>query len=108
MPPLFCQEVKMTKQASKYRVEVEYWTRSQDGDDWVTGSHWYYYDTLGEAVFKAGNPFSNTKDVIESRVLDTSNSRHGELIWKKDWHDNKVVDYTTIPDVDYHNREYDA
>jgi hypothetical protein len=88
----------------KYRVEVEFWTRSHDGDDWITGSHWFNFNSLNDAVEKAKNPYTNTKDLIESKVVDYTSR---DVIWKKDWHKNEVVDYTTIPDFDYHNREYD-
>lgn len=97
----------MSKYGFNYRVEVEYWTRSHDGDDWITGSNWFNFDSLTEAVEKASNPYSSTKGLIESKVLDMRDNSRGELIWKKDWHENKIVDYTTIPDLDYHNREYD-
>lgn len=92
----------------RYRVEVEFWTRSEDGDDWVTGFHCFVFDSLSEAIQKAQAPFNNEKGLIESRILDVQDSKKGDLIWVKDWHNNKIIDYTTIPDFDYHNREYDA
>ena len=95
----------MGKYGYSYSVEVEFWTRSQDGDDWVTGTHLFSFDNVSDAINKAQSPFKNEKGLIESRVYDVRDSR--DLIWKKDWHENKIVDYTTIPDFDYHNREYD-
>lgn len=83
----------MNKYGYNFRVEVDFWTRSRDGDDWIDGSTWFNFDTLGEAVFKAGNPFSTTKDLIESRVLDMRNSKYGAVIWKKDWINNIVTVY---------------
>lgn len=91
----------------KYRVEVTFWTRSADGDDWDTGDHWFNFNNLEEALQKANNPFASSKGMIESKVLDMTLGKYGETIWKKDWHNDKVEDYTTIPDFDYHNREYD-
>lgn len=95
----------MSKYGHNYRVEVEFFTRSHDGDDWITGSHWFNFDSLSDAVLKASNPFSSPKGMIESRVYDMRDGR--ELVWLKDWHEDKIIDYTTIPSFDYHNREYD-
>jgi len=100
MPPLFCQEVKMNKYGFNYRVEVDYWTRSSDGDDWVGGSTWFNFDSLAEAVHKASNPFKNTKDLIESKVLDMRDSKYGKVIWEKDWIYNTITDYNTVNDGD--------
>lgn len=91
---------------SKYRVEVLFWTRTYDGDDWTTGEHTFSYDCIGEAVKKASNPFSNTKGLIESKIYNNEESRY-TAIWTKNWEENKITDYTTLPDVEYHNREYD-
>ena len=91
---------------SKYRLEVTFWTRSYNGDDWITGEHVFDFDSIGEAVHKACNPFSTTKGLIESRIYDNEESRY-TVIWAKDWEANKITDYSTLPDVDFHNREYD-
>jgi hypothetical protein len=96
----------MSKSGYNYGVEVEFWTRSHDGDDWITGTHWFNFNSISEAIQKAQAPFNDLKGLIESRVYDVRDSRN--LIWKKDWHENKIVDYTTLPDLDYHNREYDV
>ena len=92
---------------SRYRLEVSFWTRSHDGDDWITGEHNFHFDKLEEAIAKANNPFSDNKGLIDSKILDMSLAKYGEVIWKKDWFENTVVDYTSLPDVDYHYREYD-
>ena len=92
---------------NRYRVEVSFFTRSYDGDDWITGEHSFSYDKLVFAIEKALNPFDDTKGLIDSKVLDMQDSKYGEVIWKKDWFENTVTDYTTIPDFDYHYREYD-
>lgn len=96
----------MSKYGFNYRVEVICWTRTYDGDDWTTSEHWYNFNSLDEALAKAKAPFNSEKDLIESVVYDMRDKK--DLVWKKDWHENKIVDYTTIPDFDYHNREYDA
>lgn len=99
MPPLFCQEVKMNKHGYNYRVEVEFWTRSHDGDDWITGSSWFTFDSLAEAVHKASNPYTTTKDIIESRILDMNDSKYGTVIWEKDWHNNTITSYNTSSNI---------
>lgn len=93
--------------SKRYLVEVLFWTRSHDGDDWITGEHIFHFDKIEEAKEKANSPFMITKDLIESKILDMSLAKYGELIWKKDWFENSIMDYTTIPDFDYHYREYD-
>ena len=95
----------MSKYGFNYRVEVEFFTRSHDGDDWITGSHWFNFDKLDEAIAKAKQPFNNSKDLIESSVYDMTDSR--DLIWKKDWIEDSITDYTTLPGMEYYNREYD-
>jgi hypothetical protein len=95
----------MIKYGFNYRVEVICWVRTYDGDDWTTREHWYNFNSLDEALAKANKPFNSAKDLIESAIYDMRDKK--DLIWKKDWHENKIVDYTTIPDFDYHNREYD-
>ena len=97
----------MSKYGFNYRVDVLFFTRSYDGDDWDTRTNTYYFDSLDESKVKAIWPYANTKGLIESCVYDVSDSMSGNLLWKKDWQENKIVDYTTIPDFDYHNREYD-
>ena len=94
----------MTK---RYLVEILFWTRTYDGDDWTTGEHIFHFDSLEEAKEKANSPFMITKDLIESNILDMTLAKYGEVIWKKDWFENSIMDYTTIPDTDYHYREYD-
>jgi len=97
----------VSKYGFNYRVEVTHWTRSCDGDDWVDTFFWLNFDSLEEALAKAQDPMTNNARAIESVVLDMRDNSRGELVWKKDWIKNEVVDYTTIPDFDYHNREYD-
>lgn len=79
-----------------YRVELSYWVRSSDGDDWVGGEHSQYFSTLEEAIAKASNPFKDDKGMIESKVYDLSemhSNKYGKLVWHKDWFDNKVLTY---------------
>lgn len=78
---------------TRYRVETLYWTRSWNGDDWILGESSFSFSNLSEAVHKASNPYRTTKDLIETKVFDTENSKTGDLIWKKDWHENKITDY---------------
>ena len=87
----------------KYRVEIEHMVRSHDGDDWVDSMHWINCNKLDDAIFYAGCPTST--NLIETRIYDMSSFK--DMIWRKDWINNTVVDYTTIPDLDYNNREYD-
>lgn len=80
----------MTKQPlPRYLVEVSFWTRSHDGDDWITGEHRWSFDTLEEAQAKSLNPFSDgNKGLISSLIYDRIRSddrKDWELIFKKDW-----------------------
>jgi hypothetical protein len=96
----------MGKYGYNYRVEIDHWARSYNGDDWVDSSYWLNYNTLNEALRQASSPdYAGKKELIETRVYNMQDSK--DLVWKKDWIKNEVVDYTTIPDFDYHNREYD-
>lgn len=91
----------------RYLVKISFWDRSDDGDDWVLGSHQFEFDKLGEAVKKALSPFRNSKGLIESIIFDTTDSKYGDCIWQIDYETGKINNYTSIPDFDYHNREYD-
>jgi hypothetical protein len=69
---------------TSYRLEVIFWTRSHDGDDWITGEHWWYYPTLQEAIIKAENPFSDNKGLISSNIYSIVDGKR-ELIYTKEW-----------------------
>ena len=92
--------------ASKYSVHAMFWTRSDDGDDWILGSHWFHYDNLQEAIDRVKQPFTNTKDLIKSELYSILDNK--DLIYSKDWESGEVVDYTLALVFDYHNREYDT
>jgi hypothetical protein len=44
------------------------------------------------------------KSLIETRLYNMTDSK--DLVYRRDFISGKVEDYTTIPDFDYHNREY--
>jgi hypothetical protein len=90
---------------SEYRLEVSHWSRSRDGDDWVDSEYWVMFQSLSEAMERVGrisDPLNRT--LIEVRLYNMADSK--DLVYKKDFISGKVEDYTTIPDFDYHNREY--
>ena len=90
---------------ANYRVEIDHFTRSGDGVDLVDSMYWVNYNDVDEAVQYAQCPKVDKRYLIETRVYDMVDSK--DLIWKKDWINNTVEDFTTIPSIDYHNREYD-
>ena len=89
-----------------YRLEVTHMTRSRDGDDWVDSEYWVNFDTLYasmERIKNISDPLNRT--LIEARLYHMVDSK--DLIYRRDYITGKIDDYTTIPDFDYHNREYD-
>jgi hypothetical protein len=69
-----------------YRVDVLFWTRSWDGDDWITSENSYHYDTLQEAMEKAQAPYKDTKGLIESKIYSiVDGKRSADFIYKKDF-----------------------
>ena len=94
----------------KYRLEVTHMTRSRDGDDWVDAEYWVNFDTLYESMERIkhiSDPLNRT--LIEARLYHMSDTvtDSKDLIYRRDYITGKIDDYTTIPDFDYHNREYD-
>ena len=67
-----------------YRLEVMFWTRSHDGDDWITGEHIWHFKTLEEAKTKAECPFNDNKGLISSDIYSIMDGRK-ELVFSKDW-----------------------
>lgn len=94
----------MGKYGYKYRVEITAWVRSRDGDDWIDHQYWLNFNTLDEAM-TAANPTENTKQLIETVVYNMEDSR--DLVYKRDWINGKIDDYTLVPDFEYYNRDYD-
>ena len=93
-----------------YRLEVTHMTRSRDGDDWVDSEYWVNFDTLYESMERIkhiSDPLNRT--LIEARLYHMSDTvtDSKDLIYRRDYITGKIDDYTTIPDFDYHNREYD-
>jgi len=74
----------MTENHSEYRLEVLFWTRTYDGDDWTTGEHFFHYKTLEEAVAKAEKPFSDNEGLISSEIYSIVDGKK-ELVFSKDW-----------------------
>jgi hypothetical protein len=98
------------KKPDNYRVEITHWCRSRDGDDWIDSMYWHNFPTLAEALNHANIPGMDAKHLIESCIYDCRDKYEatvGNLIYRKDWIKDKITDYTTIPNFDYHNREYD-
>lgn len=89
----------------KYRVEVSYWTRSRDGDDWIDTEYHMHFNNLAEAIQYVKNPKIKEKDLIETRLYDMQDSK--DLLYKKDYISKEKQDFTYIPSLDFHNREYD-
>jgi hypothetical protein len=93
-----------------YRIEITYWGRTPDGDDAIDTEYWINTETLQDALDEANKPKIPNRLMIESRIYDCRDkyeSTPGNLIYRRDWIKNKVTDYTTLPDLDYHNREYE-
>lgn len=95
----------MSKYGFKYRLEITYFTRSHDGDDWVDSSHWLNFDDLSKAMAVAYKPFEDERGLIKTELYSMIDSKN--LIYSKEWHNGREQDFTMIPDFDYHNREYD-
>ena len=96
----------MTKYGYRYRLEVTHWSRSRDGDDWVDSEYWVNFQSLSEAmerIERISDPLN--RSLIEARLYNMTDSK--DLVYRKDFISGKVEDYTTIPDFDYHNKEYD-
>lgn len=84
----------------KYRLEVTYWARSFDGDDWVDSNYWLNFNSIDEAFTKINTMVQDR--LIEVRLYDMSDSK--DLVYSKDYITGKVEDYTLF---DHHNKEYD-
>jgi hypothetical protein len=56
-----------------------------------------------ERVERISDPLN--RSLIEARLYNMTDSK--DLVYRKDFISGKVEDYTTIPDFDYHNKEYD-
>jgi hypothetical protein len=52
-----------------YRVEVTYWVRSRDGDDWILEKYWVHFDTFEKAMNHAEFPNRNVKHIIDVTVI---------------------------------------
>lgn len=90
----------------KYRLEVSHWTRSRDGDDWVDSEYWVNFQTFSESmerIERISDPLN--RSLIELRLYHMTDGK--DLVYRKDFISGEVEDYTTIPDVDYHHKEYD-
>ena len=74
----------------KFLVEILFWERSWDGDDWIDGQRSFGFEHLQDAVNAAAN--QNPKGMIESTVYDISEGKN--IIWQKDWQSNKIIDHT--------------
>ena len=99
----------MPRNKENYRVEIVYWGRSADGDDAIDCMIWRNFETLAEALNYANVPGYEQRHLIESTVYDCRDkyeTNASNLLYQRDWIKNKIIDYTTIPDFDYHNREY--
>lgn len=68
----------------RYIVDVLFWTRSYDGDDWVTGEHRFVYENFDEAKAKADKPFNDDKGLIFSEVYSIIDNKR-EILYKKEW-----------------------
>lgn len=99
------------KPNDNYRVEVCHWCRTRDGDDWDITDYWVNFETLKEALAHADNPMCLDKNALDVKIYDMRDKYQitdANLIYIKDYKTNTVKrDWTTLPDFDYHNREYD-
>jgi hypothetical protein len=72
----------------------------------VDSEYWVNFQSLSEAIERIeriSDPLN--RSLIEARLYNMTDSK--DLVYRKDFITGKVEDYTTIPDFDYHNREYD-
>ena len=54
----------------RYRVDVQHWTRSWDGDDWIDSTFWKDFSSLEEAVGYAENPDMPMRYLISVNIYD--------------------------------------
>jgi hypothetical protein len=96
--------------ADNYRVEVSYWYRTKYEGDWDFSEYWMNFNTLEEALHHVKFPRGLKDNLIDARVYDVRDEykiTDANLIYAYNYKTETVTrDWTTVPDFDYHNREY--
>lgn len=99
----------MDRVKDNYRVEITYWYRDKEGD-WDFTDYWLNFGSLLEALTHVKFPNRSRDNLIDARVYDMRDGYNvidSNLIYHYGYPDAIVFrDWTTVPDFDYHNREY--